>query len=141
MRECGFRLTPFNNAAAGYRARPWQSGSISLPQGSTTARQKPRHHRQLDRRRDWHRGAFFGRINDARQFYINCLKLVCTRNPLPRGSTLEGDMNAISDVSTQPVPVAQTNYAVNAVAMICGLGIVVWVCMATSGLDMSVGFF
>lgn len=50
-------------------------------------------------------------------------------------------MNAVSGVLTQPVPVAQTNYAANAVAMICGLGIVVWVCMATSGLDMSVGFF
>jgi hypothetical protein len=50
-------------------------------------------------------------------------------------------MNAISDVSTQAFPVTQTNYAVNAIAMICGLGIVVWVCMATSGLDMSVGFF
>ena len=50
-------------------------------------------------------------------------------------------MNAISDVSAQAVPVTQTNYAVNAAAMICGLGILVLACMATSGLDMSVGFF
>ncbi len=50
-------------------------------------------------------------------------------------------MNAISDVSTQAVPATPIDYAVNAIAVICGLGILVWVCMATSGLDMSVGFF
>jgi hypothetical protein len=85
--------------------------------------------------------AFFGRINDARQFCINSLKLVCTCNPLPRGSTLEGDMNAIPEVSTQVVPEKKINYVVNVIAMMCGLGIVVAACVATSGLDMSVGFF
>jgi hypothetical protein len=85
--------------------------------------------------------AFSGRINDARQFCINSLKLVCTCNPLPRGSTLEGDMNAIPEVSTQAVPETHINYAVNVFAMICGLGIVMAVCMATYGLDMSAGFF
>ncbi len=50
-------------------------------------------------------------------------------------------MKAISEISTTAVPETQINYAVNVVAMICGLGIVVAVCMATSGLDMSVGFF
>jgi hypothetical protein len=50
-------------------------------------------------------------------------------------------MNAISEVSTQGVPETKTDYAVSVIAMICGLGIVVWICMATSGLDMSVGFF
>jgi len=50
-------------------------------------------------------------------------------------------MNAIPDVSVPAVPETPTGYAVSAIAMICGLGIVVWICMATSGLDMSVGFF
>jgi hypothetical protein len=85
--------------------------------------------------------AFSGRINDARQFSINSLKLGCTGSPLLRGSTLEGDMTAIPEVSTSAVLETQINYAVNVIAMICGLGIVVSVCLATSGLDMSVGFF
>jgi hypothetical protein len=50
-------------------------------------------------------------------------------------------MSAIPEVSTQAVPETQINYAVNVIAMMCGLGIVVAVCMATYGLDMSVGFF
>ena len=54
---------------------------------------------------------------------------------------MEGDMNAISEVSTQAVPVTKIDYAVSVIAMICGLVIVVCICMATSGLDMSVGFF
>ena len=54
---------------------------------------------------------------------------------------MEGDMNEISEVSTRAVPETQINYAMNVIAMICGLGIVVCVCLATSGLDMSVGFF
>jgi hypothetical protein len=71
---------------------------------------------------------------------MNSLKLVCTSNP-PRGLTLEGDMNAISEVSTPVVSQAQTNYIMNAIAVICGLVVLVLVCMATDGLDMSVGFF
>ena len=51
-------------------------------------------------------------------------------------------MNAISEVSTRAVPERQANvYALNEIAIICGLGVVVFVCLATSGLDMSVGFF
>jgi hypothetical protein len=51
-------------------------------------------------------------------------------------------MNAISEVSTRAVPERQTNvHAVNVIAVICGLGVVVFVCLATYGLDMSVGFF
>jgi hypothetical protein len=85
--------------------------------------------------------AYSGRINDARQFFINSLKLVCTGSPLLRGSTLEGDMKAIPEVFTPAVPETQINYAMNVIAIICGLGIVVCVFLATSGLDMSVGFF
>jgi hypothetical protein len=51
-------------------------------------------------------------------------------------------MNAISEVSRRAVPERQANvYALNVIAIICGLGVVVFVCLATSGLDMSVGFF
>ncbi len=50
-------------------------------------------------------------------------------------------MNIVSEVSTPAVPEAEGNFAMQVVAIICGLGIVVFLCMATSGLDMSVGFF
>ena len=50
-------------------------------------------------------------------------------------------MNAIPEIITQAVPETQTNYFLNVLAVICGLGVVVAVCMATSGLDMSAGFF
>jgi hypothetical protein len=50
-------------------------------------------------------------------------------------------MNAIPEVTTRAVPETHINYALNLIAIICGLGVVVFVCLATSGLDMSVGFF
>ena len=51
-------------------------------------------------------------------------------------------MNAISEVSTRAVPERQANvYALNVIAIVCGLSVVVFVSLATSGLDMSVGFF
>jgi hypothetical protein len=50
-------------------------------------------------------------------------------------------MNAISEALTRAVPEAQASYIWNAIAVICGLGVLVFVCMATDGLDMSVGFF
>lgn len=74
------------------------------------------------------------------QFSINSLKLVCTSTP-PRGLTLEGDMKAISEVSTRAVSEAQTNYIRDAIAVICGLSVLVFVCLASEGLDKSVGFF
>lgn len=50
-------------------------------------------------------------------------------------------MNAISEVSTLAVSEVQASYIQNAIAVICGLGVLVFVCLATNGLDMSVGFF
>jgi ribose/xylose/arabinose/galactoside ABC-type transport system permease subunit len=51
-------------------------------------------------------------------------------------------MKAISEVSTRAVSETQTNVNVlNVIGIICGLGVVVLVCLATSGLDLSVGFF
>jgi hypothetical protein len=50
-------------------------------------------------------------------------------------------MNNVANNSAQVIPAAANNLIVNAVAVICGLGLVVFACLATSGLDMSVGFF
>jgi hypothetical protein len=50
-------------------------------------------------------------------------------------------MHAIPEVSTRAVPETQANFTLNLIAMICGLGVVVLVCLATSGVDMSIGFF
>jgi ribose/xylose/arabinose/galactoside ABC-type transport system permease subunit len=51
-------------------------------------------------------------------------------------------MRAISEVSTRAVSETQTNVNVlNVIGIICGLGVLVLVCLATSGLDLSVGFF
>jgi ribose/xylose/arabinose/galactoside ABC-type transport system permease subunit len=51
-------------------------------------------------------------------------------------------MRAISEVSTRAVSETQTNINVlNVIGIICGLGVLVLVCLATSGLDLSVGFF
>jgi hypothetical protein len=51
-------------------------------------------------------------------------------------------MNAISEVSAQAVPETRPNVGIlNVIAIVCGIGVVVLVCLATSGLDMSVGFF
>jgi hypothetical protein len=71
---------------------------------------------------------------------MNSLKLVCAFNP-SEGLILESDMNAISEVFTRGVSETQTNYILHAIAVICGLSVVVFVCLATDGLDMSVGFF
>ena len=50
-------------------------------------------------------------------------------------------MNTVAKISTEAMPAAANNLIVNAMAVICGLGLLVFACMATSGLDMSVGFF
>jgi len=50
-------------------------------------------------------------------------------------------MNPIQQVSTPTVPATQANFIVNMIAIVCGLGIVAFVCVATSELDMSPGFF
>ena len=61
--------------------------------------------------------------------------------PPPRGLTLEGDMNAISEVSTPAVSKAQTDYIRDAIAVICGVAMLVFACLASEGLDKGVGFF
>ena len=46
-------------------------------------------------------------------------------------------MKVIPEVSTPALPETQINLDVNVIAMICGLGIVVCVCLATSGLPVT----
>jgi len=51
-------------------------------------------------------------------------------------------MNSIAELFKQATPETLTSVSARDVlAIICGLGLVVLICMATSGLDMSVGFF
>jgi hypothetical protein len=81
-----------------------------------------------------------GSINDASQSSLNALKLACASSPFA-GFNPGGDMNAIPEVLREVVPETPTNFILNMIAVICGLGVVIAVCVATSGLDMSVGFF
>jgi len=50
-------------------------------------------------------------------------------------------MQTIPEVPAQAIPETQANFALDLVAVVCGLVVVVFLCMATYGLDMSVGFF
>jgi hypothetical protein len=50
-------------------------------------------------------------------------------------------MNSITKISTEAVPAAANNLIINLVAVVCGLTLVVFACVATNGLDMSPGFF
>jgi hypothetical protein len=50
-------------------------------------------------------------------------------------------MNNVTNISAEVIPAAANNLIMNAMAVVCGLGLPVFACMATSGLDMSVGFF
>ena len=48
---------------------------------------------------------------------------------------------ALRKFPTNAVPSTDTNLIINVMAVMCGLALVVLACMATSGLDMSPGFF
>jgi hypothetical protein len=50
-------------------------------------------------------------------------------------------MDSAAKISDDSVPATDTNLIINAVAIMCGLAVIVFACMATSGLDMSPGFF
>jgi hypothetical protein len=50
-------------------------------------------------------------------------------------------MDSVAKISAEAVPSKAKNLIVNVMAVICGLALVVFACMATSGLDMSAGFF
>ena len=50
-------------------------------------------------------------------------------------------MNTISKVTAPAVAKTYTGYVMDFAAILCGLGVVMAACVATAGLDMSVGFF
>ena len=50
-------------------------------------------------------------------------------------------MNPISEVIAPAVSNPYSGYIKDLAAILCGLSIVLVACMATSGLDISVGFF
>jgi hypothetical protein len=50
-------------------------------------------------------------------------------------------MESVTKIAAEDISAARNNLMINVLAVICGLGIVVFACMATDGLDMSAGFF
>ena len=50
-------------------------------------------------------------------------------------------MDSVTRMSAEVIATSTSNVMVTAMAMVCGLALVVFACMATSGLDMSAGFF
>jgi len=50
-------------------------------------------------------------------------------------------MQAIEKTSSEVVPASATNFFTNAMAVLCGLAVLVAICLAKPGLDMSAGFF
>jgi hypothetical protein len=82
----------------------------------------------------------FRRVNDILQACIKSSQLASPRNF--HASFYQGaKMDSITEISDEAVPATDTNLIINAVAIMCGLAVVVFACMATSGLDMSPGFF
>lgn len=47
----------------------------------------------------------------------------------------------MTKISAEATPSMVNDAAVNVLAVMCGLAVLVFACMATSGLDMSPGFF
>jgi hypothetical protein len=50
-------------------------------------------------------------------------------------------MDTVTKISSEAVPSEANNLFITALAVTCGLALVVCVCIATNGLDMSPGFF
>ena len=50
-------------------------------------------------------------------------------------------MDSVTKISSEAVPAAANKLIINAMAIACGLVLVVFACVATSGLDLSAGFF
>ena len=69
------------------------------------------------------------------------MKLVCAGPAPPWVTNLEIVMQTIPEVPAQAIAEKQTNFALDLIAVVCGLLVVAFLCMATYGLDVSVGFF
>jgi hypothetical protein len=50
-------------------------------------------------------------------------------------------MQAFEKTSREVVPASANDFLVNAMAVLCGLAVLVAICLAKPGLDMSAGFF
>jgi hypothetical protein len=50
-------------------------------------------------------------------------------------------MNSSQEISTPASPRTEADFIVSVGAIVCGLGLVILACLATSGLDISAGFF
>jgi hypothetical protein len=50
-------------------------------------------------------------------------------------------MDRVANISAEAVPAPANNLFINAMAVMCGLALVMFACMATNGLDISAGFF
>jgi len=50
-------------------------------------------------------------------------------------------MQIVDKMPGETADASINKFIVNALAVMCGMGVLVLVCMATSGLDMSAGFF
>jgi hypothetical protein len=50
-------------------------------------------------------------------------------------------MQTIEKMPGEAAGTSVNKFIVNALAVMCGMGVLVLICMATSGLDMSAGFF
>ena len=50
-------------------------------------------------------------------------------------------MDSVRNISAEAAPAAAKNLIINALAVACGLALVMFACVATSDLDMSAGFF
>jgi hypothetical protein len=53
----------------------------------------------------------------------------------------EDEMHTLPEAPASAVPAVESNFIVSIAAILCGIGLVVFICMATSGLDMTPGFF
>jgi hypothetical protein len=69
------------------------------------------------------------------------LKEIAASLPRINLKLLGAKMNSVAKISAEAVPGAANDLITNVMAVICGLGLVVLACVATSGLDTSVGFF
>lgn len=50
-------------------------------------------------------------------------------------------MDSVTRMSAEVIATSTGNVMVTAMAIVCGLALVVFVCVATPGLDLSAGFF
>ena len=66
---------------------------------------------------------------------------MCAGPAPPWVTNLEIVMQTIPEVPAQAIAEKQTNFALDLIAVVCGLLVVAFLCMATYGLDVSVGFF